>query len=143
MKRTLTLVGMVALFVAALSASACAPSTPAPTAVPAPTTAPAVAPTVAAPTAAPTTAAPAAAPTTAAAPAGDVAAGKTVFDQFCNSCHPNGQAGAGPALAGKNLQGSQIQSKVRSGGGGMPAFTSAQISDAQLANLAAYVQTLK
>ncbi len=137
-------------------------------AAPTPTTKPAAAPTTAAPaatkpvattaataaatkpaattaaTAAATKPAATAAATAAAAAAkGDVTAGKAVFDQSCNSCHPNGGQGAGPTLRGKNLQATRIQTIVRNGGGGMPAFSASQISDQQLTNLVAYVQSLQ
>jgi mono/diheme cytochrome c family protein len=72
-----------------------------------------------------------------------VAAGQAVFQQNCNACHPNGNAGVGPALRGKNLSAQQITNRVRNGGGGMPAFSTSQISDQQLADLVAYVQSLK
>ena len=103
-----------------------------------PTTAPA-APTTsaAAPTKAP------AAPTTAGGATGDAAAGQAVFTQNCNGCHPGGDRGTGPALKGRNLPADRITRQVRNGGGGMPAFSSSQISDQQLANLVAYVQSLK
>lgn len=159
MNGRLTMLGTAALVLVTTAVSACgggtaaaptaAPTVAAPkvaaTTPPAPTVAaPTVAPTVAAPTvAAPTVAAPTAAATSGAAATGDVAAGKTVYDQYCNSCHPNGQKGAGPAIAGGTLPASRIQSQVRNGGGGMPAFPATQISDQQMTNLVAYVLSLK
>ena len=148
--RLILLIGAT-LILASVAVSACGGAAPAPTAAPAaPTTAAAVAPTTAAvPPAAPTSAAPAA---TAAPPAsasaapsgaGDVTAGKAVFDQNCNACHPGGDRGAGPALRGKNLAAARITRQVRNGGGSMPAFSTSQISDQQLNNLIAYVDSLK
>ncbi len=163
-KVDLAIAGMLAIGM--LTAAACGGGAPAPTAAPAaPTKAPAAAPTAApttaaAPTVAPTTAAAptkaaaapttAVAPTTAAAPsaaapaaAGDVTAGKAVFDQNCNACHPGGDKGVGPALKGRNLGADVIRTTVRSGKGSMPPFSATQISDQQLTNLIAYVQSLK
>jgi mono/diheme cytochrome c family protein len=113
----------------------------APTAAPAAPTAAAAAPTK--PAAAPTAAAPAAATSGAPTAAGDVTAGKTVFDQNCGACHPGGGRGVGPALTGRNLSASRITSQVRSGGGGMPAFSTSQISDQQMNDMIAYIQSLK
>ncbi len=160
MAKKLTLLVGATLMLVTVAISACAGAPPAPTAAPAapvattapaaPTTAPAVpttAPTVT--TAAPTTAAVAAtsaAPAaTSAAPAaaGNVTAGKTVFDQNCSPCHPGGAAGVGPALAGKNLPATTITTTVRNGRGSMPAFPTTKISDQQLNDLVAYVQSLK
>ncbi len=90
--------------------------------------------------------APSAAPTsdpTAPAVAADVTAGKAVFDQNCNTCHPGGDRGVGPALKGRNLSADRITRQVRNGGGSMPAFSASQISDPQLNDLVAYVQSLK
>lgn len=101
-------------------------------------------PTATQPAAVPAATKPAAQP--AASPAasqGNVAAGKAFFDQNCNGCHPSGSRGAGPALKERNLSADLIRTQVRKGGGGMPAFSSSQISDQQLNELVAYVQSLK
>ncbi len=148
--------GLAAILVISLLAVACGPAAANPTVAPTkPAAAPTTAPTVssAKPAASPTTAGPAAAsPTSAAAPtkpaaaspaagAPDIAAGKTVFDTNCNGCHPGGNKGVGPEIKGKSAD--VVKKQVRSGGGGMPAFTASQISDAQLDSLAAYVAQLK
>ena len=78
-----------------------------------------------------------------AAQAANAAAGKAIFEQNCNACHPGGGQGAGPALKGRSLTIDRIQGQVRKGGGGMPAFPASKISDQQLSDLAAYVQSLK
>ncbi|MCL5107491.1 MAG: cytochrome c [Chloroflexi bacterium] len=67
--------------------------------------------------------------------------GAALFAVYCNSCHPNGQAGIGPKLLG--VPADQVAQKVRSGGGGMPAFHTAELSDDQLADVVAYTQTLR
>ena len=66
--------------------------------------------------------------------------GGALFAVYCNSCHPNGQAGVGPKLTG--LPADVVAQKVRSGGGGMPPFNASELSDEQLANVVAYTQTL-
>jgi quinohemoprotein ethanol dehydrogenase len=72
----------------------------------------------------------------------NAAAGKTVFQQNCSTCHGNlGQGGnGGPDL--QNLAFSKtaanVVKQVTNGGGGMPAFGS-QLSKQQIANVAAYV----
>lgn len=81
-------------------------------------------------------------PTTGGAQAGgNASAGQAVFQQNCNSCHPGGNQGTGPAVKGRAAD--AVTKKVRAGGGGMPAFSASQISDQQLNDLAAYVGTLK
>lgn len=90
---------------------------------------------------------PATTPGTAAKPggaaAGGIAAGQAVFQQNCNGCHPSGNKGAGPQLKGGNIPPERVQQMVRTGGAVMPAFPATQISDQQLADLVAYVQSLK
>ena len=120
------------LTLAGLIAAACAPA-----AAPTPTRAPAVATPTPAPAAATATRPP--------APAGDTAAGKAAFDRNCNVCHPAGQQGVGPSLVGvgSKMTDDQIRTQVRQGKGAMPAFAAAQISDADLSNLIAYLKTLR
>ena len=151
MKRTITIFAAM-LVPAVMVATACGPSAPAPTAAPAataaPTKAPAAAPTAAAASPAAAATKPAVSPTAAGAAVsptagGNIAAGQAIYEQRCNSCHPNGNAGAGPALRGRNLSAQRITAQVRNGGGGMPAFPASQISDQQLSDLVAYVQSLK
>ncbi len=72
---------------------------------------------------------------------GVIQSGKAVYDKFCNGCHPNGRAGVGPALIG--LSEETVKAPVRQGKGGMPAFGAAQISDAQMTELLAYLKSLK
>jgi mono/diheme cytochrome c family protein len=72
----------------------------------------------------------------------DVAAGTEVFAEFCEGCHPGGEEGDGPKIAGEGESPSQIRWKVRSGGDDMPAFGPDKISDASLENLLAYTLTI-
>ncbi len=76
---------------------------------------------------------------------GDAAAGKEVFTANCASCHTLADAGA-TAAVGPNLDESapdqaSVEAKVRTGGGGMPAFEG-QLSDDEIVNVAAYVASV-
>ncbi len=86
----------------------------------------------------------AAAPVLAQSP--DPAAGKALWegnDTFCKNCHgKSGEGAFGPDLAGRGLSAAQFQHAVRTPWGVMPAFTNAQASDAELANMAAYFASL-
>ena len=77
---------------------------------------------------------------------GDVAAGKTIWDgpaTQCKNCHgTNGEGAFGPDLAGRKLTVAQFTRAVRQPWGIMPAFVATQVSDAELANMAAYFDTL-
>jgi mono/diheme cytochrome c family protein len=80
---------------------------------------------------------------TAAAPAtGDAAAGKTVFTANCGGCHTMADAGTsgavGPNLDDLKPDAATVQKQVENGGGAMPAFKGT-LSDADIANVAAYV----
>jgi mono/diheme cytochrome c family protein len=72
------------------------------------------------------------------------AAGKTVFESNCSSCHTLKAAGAGGQI-GPNLDHlrpgfAEVQAKVESGGGGMPSF-SGTLSPQQIRDVAAFVAT--
>lgn len=70
------------------------------------------------------------------------AAGREVFVANCGSCHTLSDAGTsgaiGPSLDGIGLDVSAIESQVRNGGGGMPAFEG-QLSDEEIQAVSAYV----
>jgi mono/diheme cytochrome c family protein len=74
---------------------------------------------------------------------GDAEAGAEVFDSAgCGSCHTFAAAGS-TGTAGPNLDDLQpdfaaVQEQVTNGGGGMPAFKD-QLSEQQIADVAAYV----
>ena len=72
-----------------------------------------------------------------------VAEGQRVFMQFCNGCHPGGEAGVGVALNNKPLPGLVIHVQVRNGFGSMPAFSEEVIGDAELDALIAYLKRLR
>jgi mono/diheme cytochrome c family protein len=90
-----------------------------------------------------TTAAPAA--STAAPAAGDAAAGKAVFTTNCAGCHTLADAAAtgavGPNLDDLKPDLARVQHQVEVGGGVMPAFKGT-LSDADIANVAAYVSSV-
>jgi cytochrome c551 len=69
-------------------------------------------------------------------------AGRDVFVASCASCHTLSDAGAsgtvGPNLDTIGLDASAVESQVRSGGGAMPSFEG-QLSDDEIAQVAAYV----
>ncbi|MDQ3397274.1 MAG: cytochrome c [Deinococcota bacterium] len=69
--------------------------------------------------------------------------GQQVFMAHCHSCHPGGAAGLGPSLNDKPLPGGLIAFQVRNGLGVMPAFSSEEMSDADLSALVAYLQALR
>jgi mono/diheme cytochrome c family protein len=75
------------------------------------------------------------------APTGDAAAGKALWanELRCKDCHGGVAEGAfGPDLAGRGLNFAQVKQAVRKPWGIMPRFIDEQVSDQELANLAAY-----
>lgn len=83
---------------------------------------------------------------TGAAPAaGDAAAGKAVFTAKCGGCHTLADAGTSGAI-GPNLDeakpgADKVVERVTNGKGVMPAFKGT-LSDADIANVAAYVSSV-
>ena len=79
--------------------------------------------------------------------AGDAAAGKALWDgnnTQCKNCHgKDGDGAFGPDLAGRGLSASEFQQAVRHPWGIMPAFVDTQVSDTDIANLAAYFASLQ
>jgi mono/diheme cytochrome c family protein len=70
-------------------------------------------------------------------------AGERVFMRACNSCHPGGQGGLGPAINDKPLPAALIKTQVRAGLGKMPAFSKEKVTDAELDSLVAYLEALR
>ena len=70
------------------------------------------------------------------------AAGREVFVANCGSCHALCDAGTsgaiGPALDRVGLDAAAVETQVRNGGGGMPAFEG-QLSDEEITAVSAYV----
>lgn len=86
---------------------------------------------------------------------GDATKGKAIFDQQCSLCHDaattDKKMGPGfkglfkrPKLSttGKPTNDANVLEKINTGGNGMPPFTKDMISDADKANLLAYLKTL-
>src|SRR5262245_41097680 len=77
---------------------------------------------------------------------GNAQAGKALWDgpaTQCRNCHGNNGEGAfGPDLAGRKLTAAQFPHAVRRPWGIMPAFIASQVSDAEIANLVAYFDSL-
>ena len=69
-------------------------------------------------------------------------AGRTIFVDNCGTCHALSDAGTngaiGPGLDGTGLALADVESQVRSGGGGMPAFEG-QLTDDEIEIVSAYV----
>lgn len=76
-------------------------------------------------------------------PSEQVAVGERVFMKNCNSCHPRGEGGVGPAINNKPLPGFLIAFQVRHGLGAMPDFDEEQISDHELDAVVAYLKYLR
>jgi mono/diheme cytochrome c family protein len=76
----------------------------------------------------------------------DIGAAKTLWESnqlFCKNCHgKNGEGAFGPDLAGRGLSAAQFGQAVRKPWGVMPTFTPEQLSDAEIAGLAAYFASL-
>jgi mono/diheme cytochrome c family protein len=77
-----------------------------------------------------------------------LAAGRVVFKYNCQKCHPNGEAGVGPALNSLHLPKFLIRAKVRSRAttlwlGRMPSFKKHEISKKELRDLVAYVKYME
>jgi cytochrome c551 len=72
----------------------------------------------------------------------EAAAGREIFVANCGSCHALSDAGTsgavGPSLDGIGLDASAVETQVRNGGGGMPAFEG-QLTDEEIAAVSSYV----
>ena len=72
----------------------------------------------------------------------EAAAGREIFVGNCGSCHTLSDAGTsgavGPSLDGIGLDAAAVETQVRNGGGGMPAFEG-QLTDAEIAAVSSYV----
>lgn len=76
--------------------------------------------------------------------AADAARGKTVFTTVgCSSCHGTvGQGGVGPHLAPDPLPVEAIEGYIRNPAGSMPPYVASVLSDADIADIAAYLRTI-
>lgn len=65
--------------------------------------------------------------------------GQVLFHKFCHQCHPNGEAGLGPAINNKPAPLAMIRLQVRGGLGAMPAFPEKLLPDRELEALLTFV----
>lgn len=66
--------------------------------------------------------------------------GAALFSEKCASCHPDGGNIMNPKATLKGIKDpKKVIKKARAGGGGMPAFDSTAISDADLKQIANYI----
>lgn len=72
---------------------------------------------------------------------GDASAGETVFANFCEGCHPGGHEGVGDDLHTSGDTPAEARMIIRQGAGRMPAFGTDTISDDDLENVLAHMQT--
>ena len=71
----------------------------------------------------------------------DVAGGKELYAEFCEGCHPGGEKGDGPKIAGTMESPAEVRWKIRVGGDDMPAFGPDKISKSQMDAILAYAET--
>ena len=69
--------------------------------------------------------------------------GRVVFQQHCHRCHPNGEAGLGPALNNKPAPKFLMKTQVRLGLGAMPSFGKDEIGAQELDDLVTYIVALR
>ncbi len=71
-----------------------------------------------------------------------------MFANRCTGCHPGGGQGMGPALSGADFDKAfptddLLAEFIRTGKGAMPAWGADRVSDQQLADIIAYIRSLK
>lgn len=66
--------------------------------------------------------------------------GQALYMQYCQKCHPNGEAGLGPSVYYVPDFAKKFQ--VRHGVGAMPDFDESVISDEELDKIVLYLKTL-
>jgi mono/diheme cytochrome c family protein len=76
---------------------------------------------------------------------GKAAEGEIAFMRQCNSCHPHGEAGVGPAINNKPLPAPAIKLQIRTGalGGTMPPFSPQELPDDQVDTIIAYLEAIR
>jgi ubiquinol-cytochrome c reductase cytochrome c subunit len=74
-------------------------------------------------------------------PTGTAATGAPLYVSNCLSCHgSDGTGGSGPDITSSSSK--NIQSAVRNGPSDMPAWTESEITDQNLADIIAYIDSL-
>ncbi|AHM60142.1 hypothetical protein D770_09425 [Flammeovirgaceae bacterium 311] len=73
----------------------------------------------------------------------EVLQGKLLYDRYCNTCHPGGSSGLGPALNDKPLPGFLVRFQIRHGLGVMPAFSKEIIPPEDSKKIVAYMKALR
>ncbi len=71
----------------------------------------------------------------------DIALGQHEYEEHCNGCHPGGNEGYGPAVAGIGWDPARMRRQIREGEDQMPAFGEDKISADELEALLAYLVT--
>lgn len=66
--------------------------------------------------------------------------GQVLYMQYCQKCHPDGEAGLGPSIY--YVPGFAKRFQVRHGVGSMPDFDESVISDDELDKIILYLKTL-
>jgi len=71
--------------------------------------------------------------------------GKKLFEKFgCYTCHGHmGQGGAGARLAPRTISAAALRAYVRHPAGSMPPYTAKVVSDAELADIRAYLASVR
>lgn len=70
----------------------------------------------------------------------EAAEGQKVYMEYCQSCHPDGEAGLGPSIY--YLPGFLKRFQARHGLGVMPEFREEHLSDEELDKIIAYLKVL-
>ena len=70
--------------------------------------------------------------------------GKAPYARACQVCHgAEGRGDAGPSLVPLDKDYDEVLAKVREGGGEMPPFTAARVSDDEVKQIVEYLKSLK
>lgn len=69
--------------------------------------------------------------------------GEQVFARECAQCHPNGEAGLGPAINDRPLPKALIAAQIRAGVGAMPAFDESMMSSDDVDAVTEYLLALR
>ncbi len=82
---------------------------------------------------------------------GHITTGRSLFYRTCHNCHPHAGAGLAPSIIGKTVaetarairEGNGMIRGARKGSSWMPAFGLGRLSNEEVADIAAYVASLK